>query len=735
MRQPHFSKLQLRFFASYLVVMLLVMICLVLFAYRSFSNFHSQILLGGYQAKVHLLEDAHEQLVSSVLSIAGQMTNNDITPVHFKDDPVKASRISGKLASYRAVQGSFDEIFVHFTGDEYVYSSTSFFLLDRFVTQALLMEDTDEQTLREALENTTHLTILPLQHMEGYAVRSDSGVHSKAVYLVPLSYPGGARVGTVMYLVDESVYQKWFSQFGLDSADAGVFHRDRLIAGQDRSGLSLESVMAGGEDTVHMKGERYHIMREKGSSSLGSVALISGAELRIALSASVSALVLVASFAAALSVLLITRFVQSRMKGIKLVQSMLGDHVRSGDELIEIRDGVQRLIDENASMTVRLEDMVQAQRSDFVRRFLLGHFADEDAFLQMAEAVSVNVDLRHFMVAVIAKAEESSYELTPEKIDRLFDEQVSGASLMTVSTEKHLVLVAFANEEHVLREFMQSKFAGLKACCTSITMAVSACHDVATHWKEGQRAYLEADSAFEMRFIRGNTAPIFFADHGSVSHESDHRQAVEHLRQALKKGDEARTEDALREVSHAMHDTRASLFAFRCMYSEIITMLGNEGSARGVREEELYDLFRLSRCLSVDELDGILSGVCRKIMDRRTNPEAPEVPEPVRKAWDLIHRRFSEPGLTVSGIAEEAGMSDSKLSVEFKKYYHETPMECITYARMHRAKRLLRTTDMPVKDIATECGYYDISAFNRRFKTHCGCTPLQYRQGKEESEA
>ena len=38
---------------------------------------------------------------------------------------------------------------------------------------------------------------------------------------------------------------------------------------------------------------------------------------------------------------------------------------------------------------------------------------------------------------------------------------------------------------------------------------------------------------------------------------------------------------------------------------------------------------------------------------------------------------------------------------------------------------------MPVKDIALECGYYDISGFNRRFKAYTGMTPQQYKQSSE----
>ncbi len=728
-KKRRISKLQLRYFTSYVAILLLVMMVMVFFAYRSFSNFHSQILLNRYQADLHLVQDAQEQLVSTLVSIAGQMTNNEITPVKYAEDPVKASRFSGKLASYRAVNDSFDEIFIHFTGDDYVYSSTSFFRMDRFVEQALCLEGISPEQMEKALDKTTFLTIWPEKAVQGYSVRSDLGIHRVITILVPLSYPGGARVGTVMYLVERDQFSKWSANLGLRDADVIFLHNGQIITAQDRSGIPGETLLqasADGRKELRYSGKQYHVLREDGGSRLGCAALVSDEEFAVALSGSVKALVLVSAFVAAVAVLLITRFVQSRMRGIKLVHSMLADHEPTGNELREIRDGIQRLIDENASMSTRLETMADVQRGEFVRRFLLGGFRDEDAFLQMAEEANVNVDTRFFAVVLIAKAAESSYELTAEKIDRLFDSEVSGASLNPVSSENRLILIAFANGEERLREFLAAKFAGLKACSASIIMGISAFH---SSWTEGQRAYLEAENAFEMRFVKGNSAPIFFGDLGeNTAFEANYnRQAVDHLRQALRKGDEKRMDAALSEVSRAMRDTRSSLFGFRCMYSEIITTVSAEAQQSGVSARELNDLFRLSRCLSVDELDAILRQVCGKIASLQTAQPPQEESGPVRQAREIILHRFSEPGLTVSGIAGEVGMSDSKLSVEFKRVYQETPVECITQCRMNRAQHLLRNTEMPVKDIATECGYYDISAFNRRFKSFTGNTPQQYR--------
>jgi AraC-like DNA-binding protein len=56
------------------------------------------------------------------------------------------------------------------------------------------------------------------------------------------------------------------------------------------------------------------------------------------------------------------------------------------------------------------------------------------------------------------------------------------------------------------------------------------------------------------------------------------------------------------------------------------------------------------------------------------------------------------------------------------------PEQFTIHARIHRAQRLLRETDLTVKAVGEALGYSDIYFFSRQFKQVAGRSPTEYRQ-------
>lgn len=81
----------------------------------------------------------------------------------------------------------------------------------------------------------------------------------------------------------------------------------------------------------------------------------------------------------------------------------------------------------------------------------------------------------------------------------------------------------------------------------------------------------------------------------------------------------------------------------------------------------------------------------------------------------------------VDDLAAQAGMSRSGFQHLYKKLFGTTVIKDIIEGSTQRAKRLLSSTRLTIKDIGTRCGYTNEYSFMRQFKEQVGKTPTEYR--------
>lgn len=86
--------------------------------------------------------------------------------------------------------------------------------------------------------------------------------------------------------------------------------------------------------------------------------------------------------------------------------------------------------------------------------------------------------------------------------------------------------------------------------------------------------------------------------------------------------------------------------------------------------------------------------------------------------------------MSVEEIARKTLMSRSNFQKKFKKYFNCSPSEFRIINKIQRAKDLLLTTDIPIKDIALSLNYYDVAYFYKIFFKYCHMTPRDYRKNK-----
>lgn len=126
-------------------------------------------------------------------------------------------------------------------------------------------------------------------------------------------------------------------------------------------------------------------------------------------------------------------------------------------------------------------------------------------------------------------------------------------------------------------------------------------------------------------------------------------------------------------------------------------------------------------------LSQTLSLILAEAYDREQGQSVLEQNKHVTDVVRYMYRHLEE-NLTLEQIGEEFSLSKSYLNAIFQKHTQHSPMDFFIHLKMKRSCRLLRTTDLPVYEVAQKMGYADPYYFSRIFKKIVGISPRQYRK-------
>lgn len=98
----------------------------------------------------------------------------------------------------------------------------------------------------------------------------------------------------------------------------------------------------------------------------------------------------------------------------------------------------------------------------------------------------------------------------------------------------------------------------------------------------------------------------------------------------------------------------------------------------------------------------------------------------VRKVEDEISQNYNRQ-IYLKDLADMVGMTPTAFSRFFKVRTGRTLSDYIIDIRMGHAARMLVDTTMTMSEICYECGFNNISNFNRIFKKRKGCCPKEFR--------
>ena len=125
------------------------------------------------------------------------------------------------------------------------------------------------------------------------------------------------------------------------------------------------------------------------------------------------------------------------------------------------------------------------------------------------------------------------------------------------------------------------------------------------------------------------------------------------------------------------------------------------------------------------EQETFLRAILLDLERREGGPHAR--PEWIMRVREHIRQHLAE-ALTVETLARIAGLSRSRFLHAYKQIMGVTPMADVRAMRLHKARQLLISTELPMKAIAEQTGLGDVYAMGHCFRRNLGATPGSFRQ-------
>jgi two-component system response regulator YesN len=222
---------------------------------------------------------------------------------------------------------------------------------------------------------------------------------------------------------------------------------------------------------------------------------------------------------------------------------------------------------------------------------------------------------------------------------------------------------------------------------------------------------------------------------GALGFEKDsllkaHKPAVEHyLRSGTAEGMDALFESFVRPLGErALRSPIVKAFIFTDIVLATARFVDELGGDTGEVVPELDNLETVvSDIEGIEQLREKARAVLLRALSFRDSRVLNQYAEVIQRAQELIGRHYTNPNLSLTGVAAQVNLSACHFSAVFSQETGHTFKAYLTETRIKKAKELLRTTALKTFEIGYQVGYSDPHYFSHVFHKITGLTPTEFR--------
>ncbi|AJS60328.1 helix-turn-helix domain-containing protein [Paenibacillus sp. IHBB 10380] len=746
------SKLFLKYFWSYLFILIIPLVFITLFIYgNAVTNLRAEIErshLNQLTQTKNIIDDR----IKEMSDIASRISYDERLTPYRVHDPYLGREAIQALDQYKAPSSIIGEMLLYFHNDKRIYSSQGMSSLDVFTDKYNFHNWTPKDLIYD-LNSVKLPTMRPAD-----LLNRNSFQQSILAYLVPITPNSPSPHGTVMYFINEAELTSLIdSILGNYQGLSYIIDNNGQILTDNRQGESLMEAEAnflfGLSPGIHsqtLNGKQHSIVSVKSENNGWTyVTLMPSAQFFSSVLHVRSFIIMLFSIVvlvgAAIAIMLariqyqpistLAEFANSNAKPNRLANKS----VQSGNELERIRT---LLVDYSSRV-----DLQEPYARNHFLFMLLKYGSAQNQPPDLLEIFNLQFDRTHHFVMLIGWGEledgQNNKQDRQEIIELLarmeFHELAAHAYGVELPQPKQLALIVSFNLDAAMQEFIHVQHIVqdirgniLEMVDVIPTIGVGTCYSSPDQLNQ---SFIEACSAFELRTSTDHGTVTFFE---KLSYTPDHTYWIPDnvllkLSQSLKQGSYAVAAQIIRPEFRHLNTSEISALLMRCICFDILNTMLKTASELGI-DNAMQEMAPHMMFNSLDELErsflNIASRICAQVERNQMKKEHSLMDQVIA----YINSHYMDHNLSLETISFEFAISPSHVSRSFKEKMGLNFIPYIWQKRMEEVMHQLKTTNDPLKDIIMRVGYLDTPNFIRKFKKETGLTPGQYRKLHTENE-
>ncbi|MFD0715830.1 helix-turn-helix domain-containing protein [Paenibacillus sp. GCM10027626] len=739
------SKLFLKYFLSYLFILLVPLAIMTVFIYQNaVNNLRSEI----EQSRLNQLSQTKAIIdgrMKELSEIASRVSYDQrLTPFRVHDAYYSGEAIQA-LDQYKATSSIISEMFLYFHKDQNIYSASGMSSLDVF-TDRFSFRNWQQENVYRDLNDVKFPTMYPSDLVNRGSHRQETML----AYLVPIKPNSPNPHGTILYLIKEAELMSLIdSILGQYQGTTYILDSKGNVLLDNRQGEKLiineANLLHGLTDGIHnqrLDGKQLSVVSVTSETNGWTYATVMPTEQFFSSVVHVRSIIIlffsiIVLVGAAIALVLAKMNYQPISTLVDYANTESRPHksaagiAKSGNELDHIRTALQ---DYRSRV-----DLQEPYARNHLLSMLLKYGNAQHLTPELQEALDVRFDHAHHFVAVVGWGGSEAREDERQELSELFAQiqfpelnaHVYGVELAQLDQLALIISFDLRLEEapfdHVRRIAEAIRSSMMESFNHTPILGVGTCYPSPDQLNQ---SFIEACSVFE---LRASDEPGTISYFEQLSYATDHSYWISSatlmkLSQSLKQGSYDVAAQIISSSIQELNASGLSVLLKRCICFDLLNTMLRAAAELGIHTLTHEVAASMGNNPLNEEIEsGLLSLACQ-ICNQVEQINQHEEQSHMDKIVAYIDSHYKDYTLSLETIAVEFALSPSHVSRTFKEKTGTNFTQYIWQKRLDEVLHQLKTTNEPLKDIIIQVGYLDTPSFIRKFKKETGYTPGQYRK-------